>query len=460
MAKQSALDLVFNVRRQKPELISPAKPTPHEVKFLSNIDCQEFLRTQIPCIHFSSHKSSMAGKDPAKVIRDALANALVFYYPLAGRLREGEGGKIVVECNGEGAMFIEADADITLQQFGDDLQPPFPCFEDLLYSPPGSDKILYCPILLIQVTRLKCGGFICGIRVNHIICDGYGFLLFMKTLSEMANGATEPLILPVWHRELLNARDPPNITCKHHEYDEVIDATNSSTNIVHRSFFFGPTEVSSLRRLLPDHLRQSSSSFEVITACLWRCRAKALQVDPHKEVRIMVVVNGHFRRNGLNPPLLPKGYYGNAIVFPTAISTIGKLCESPLGYALELVRKAKAEVNDEYFHSAADLIATRGPTCSWTMLSCMVSDLSSLRFRDVDFGWGKAVYAGPAKSGLDTFQGLIFYVGHANSKGEEGRIVPVCLPPECMERFAKELDLILNGVQWQIQESTSVKSKI
>jgi hypothetical protein len=33
-----------------------------------------------------------------------------------------------VECMAEGVVFIEADADITLQQFGDvDLQPPFPC---------------------------------------------------------------------------------------------------------------------------------------------------------------------------------------------------------------------------------------------------------------------------------------------------------------------------------------------
>ncbi|XP_054818429.1 benzyl alcohol O-benzoyltransferase-like isoform X2 [Prosopis cineraria] len=457
MAKQSHLDLVLNVRRQKPELISPAKLTPHEVKILSNIDDQQFLRIHFSIILFYRPNPSMAGKDPVKVIRDALAEALVFYYPLAGRLREGEGRKLMVECNGKGVMFIEADADVMLQQFGDDLQPPFPCLEDLLYSPPGCDKILHCPILL--VTRLKCGGFIFGLRINHSVCDGYGILQFMNALCDIANGANEPLVLPVWHRELLNARDPPNVTCMHHEYDEVIDTMNSSINIVHRSFFFRSTEVSSLRRLLPDHLRQSSSSSEVITACLWRCRTKALQLDPHKEVRLMVVVNGHFRRNGLNRPLLPKGYYGNATVFPTAISTVGKLCESPLGYALELVRKAKAEVNDEYFHSVADLIATREPTCSGTMLSCMVSDFMALGFRNVDFGWGKAAYAGPAKT-LDTFLGQMFYVGHTNSKGEEGRMVTVCLPLECMERFAKELDLLLNGVQWQIQESTSVRSKI
>ncbi|XP_028800758.1 benzyl alcohol O-benzoyltransferase-like [Neltuma alba] len=124
-------NLVFTVRRQKPELISPANPTPHEVKLLSDIDDQHFLRVQFQLIHFYHPEPSMAGKDPVKVIREALAQTLVFYYPFAGRLREGEGCKLMVECNGEGVMFTEADADVTLQQFGDDLQSPFPCFEDL-----------------------------------------------------------------------------------------------------------------------------------------------------------------------------------------------------------------------------------------------------------------------------------------------------------------------------------------
>ncbi|XP_028799854.1 benzyl alcohol O-benzoyltransferase-like [Neltuma alba] len=459
MAQPSPSDLIFTVRRQKPELISPAKPTPHEIKPLSDLDDQHFLRMQISLIHFYRPKPSMAGKDPVKAIREALAQTLVFYYPFAGRLKEGGGRKLMVDCNEEGVMFTEADADVTLQQFGDDLHPPFPCLQDLLHSPPGSDEIVHRPILLIQVTRLKCGGFIFGLRMTHCLCDGPGIVQFLNSLAEFANGATEPSIQPVWHRVLLNARDPPLVSCTHHEYDEeVIDTTNPSTNTILRSFFFGPTEISSLRRLLPDHLRQSSS-FEVVTACLWLCRTKALQLDPQKDVRMMIVVNARFGRNKLNPPL-SKGYYGNATMFPAAISTAGKLCESPLGYALELVKKAKAEVDEEYLRSTIDLIATKRPRLCGILRSCMVSDLSYLGFGDVDFGWGKAVYAGIAKNPLETFQGLTAYVGYKNSKGEAGRVVPICLPQECMERFAKELDCLLNGVPQEIQESTSVIAEL
>ena len=86
-----------------------------------------------------------------KVIREAIAKALVFYYPFAGRLRECAGRKLVVDCTGEGVMFIEADAEVTLEQFGEELQPPFPCLEELLYDVPESAGVLHCPLLLIQV---------------------------------------------------------------------------------------------------------------------------------------------------------------------------------------------------------------------------------------------------------------------------------------------------------------------
>lgn len=147
----SSPSLVFTVQRCQPELVAPAKPTPREVKPLSDIDDQQGLRFQIPFILFYGNEPSMAGKDPAKVIREALAQTLVFYYPFAGRIREGPGRKLVVDCTGEGLMFIEADADATLDQLGDTLQPPFPCFEQLLYDVPGSEGVIDCPLMLFQV---------------------------------------------------------------------------------------------------------------------------------------------------------------------------------------------------------------------------------------------------------------------------------------------------------------------
>lgn len=95
----SSIPLVFSVRRCKPELVPRIKPTPREHKLLSDIDDQPALRVQVPFIQFYKYHPSMQRKDPTKVIREALANALVFYYPLAGRLKEGANGKFIVDCN-------------------------------------------------------------------------------------------------------------------------------------------------------------------------------------------------------------------------------------------------------------------------------------------------------------------------------------------------------------------------
>jgi benzyl alcohol O-benzoyltransferase len=143
--------LKFTVRRRPAELVAPAAPTPHELKPLSDIDDHDRLRFHISTIQFYRRKESMSGVDPAVVIRDAIAKALVHYYPFAGRLKELGGRKLAVDCAGQGVLFVEADTDVHLEQFGDPLLPPFPCVEELITDVPGSSAILNCPLLVFQV---------------------------------------------------------------------------------------------------------------------------------------------------------------------------------------------------------------------------------------------------------------------------------------------------------------------
>ena len=76
----------------------------------------------------------------------------MYYYPLAGRIREGPNRKLMVDCNGEGILFVEASADVTL--LGDKILPPCPLLEVFLFNFPGSDGIIGCPLLLVQVSQL------------------------------------------------------------------------------------------------------------------------------------------------------------------------------------------------------------------------------------------------------------------------------------------------------------------
>lgn len=227
----------------------------------------------------------------------------------------------------------------------------------------------------------------------------------------------------------------------HHEYDDVPDTKGTLIpldDMVHRSFFFGPTEISALRSHLPLHLRRCST-FELLTACLWRCRTIAISPDPDEEVRILCIVNS---RKRFNPPL-PEGYYGNAFAFPVAIATAGNLSRKPFEYALELVMKTKSDVTEEYMKSVADLMVIRGRPHFAVVRSYLVSDVTRAGFGEVDFGWGEAAYGGPAKGGVGAIPGVAsFYIPFKNKRGEKGIVVPICLAANAMEVFVKELEMM------------------
>ncbi|MED6171319.1 hypothetical protein PIB30_039672 [Stylosanthes scabra] len=125
------------------------------------------------------------------------------------------------------------------------------------------------------------------------------------------------------------------------------------------------------------------------------------------------------------------------------VSTVGKICRSPLSYALELVKKAKNEASEEYVRSVVDLLAVKKGISLTETGSFIMSD-SRIAFRDVDYGLGKPLYSGVAKAGVGDFHSVSFYVTHTNSKGEHGAVVPICLPEEAMVRFEQELNEILN----------------
>ena len=94
--------------------------------------------------------------------------------------------------------------------------------------------------------------------------------------------------------------------------------------------------------------------------------------------------------------------------------------------------------------SVADMMVTKGRPHFAVVRSYLVSDLTRAGFGDVDFGWGKAVYGGAAKGGVGAIPGVAsFYIPFRNGKGEDGIVVPFCLPAVAMEIFVKELNGLL-----------------
>ncbi|KAL6660648.1 hypothetical protein ACP70R_001683 [Stipagrostis hirtigluma subsp. patula] len=454
----SAAALKFTVRRCPAVLVAPAAPTPRELKRLSDIDDQDAMRLHIPLIHFYRRNDASlggGGRDPAPVIRAAVAGALVHYYPFAGRLRELEGRKLAVDCTGEGVLFTEADAGVRLDQLGGTLLPPFPCLDELVFDVPGSSSVLGSPLLLFQVTRLACGGFVLAVRLHHAMADGHGVAQFLGAVAELARGAPAPTVPPVWRRELLEARDPPRPSFAHREYDEGGGAaiTVPPDGMAYRYFFFGPRELAAMRTHLPPHLQKSATSFDVLAGCLWRCRTAALAPDAGEETRMICIVNARTRRQaGAVGGGVPRGYYGNAFAFPVAVSTAGELCASPVGHAVELVKEAKGEVGMEYIRSVADLMVLRGRPRITVAGTFLVSDVTKAGFGDLDFGWGKPAYGGTAEAVGRIPWVASFLIPFKNAEGEDGIAVQMCLPAPAMDRFAEDMGELLRPHAGEVAE--------
>ncbi|KAJ7962429.1 Benzyl alcohol O-benzoyltransferase [Quillaja saponaria] len=414
----------LKVKRWEPKLIVPAKPTPYEQKKLSDIDNQEALRYQVPIIMFYPNNLLNEGKDPAKVICEAVGKALVPYYPFAGRLiEEGPNKKLTVDCNEEGVLFIEAEANVTLDQLGHIILPlTGPFLDEFLHDLPGCEGIIGCPLLLFQVTRLLCGGFVFAVRINHTMADAPGMMQFLNAIAEFAHGATEPSVSPVWERHLLNARDPPRINLDTNQVMEV------QPKMVIETFYFGPSEINAIKK----HVEERCTTFELLTACLWKCRTEALELEPEQIVRLSFVVNLRWKKHkNLH---VPSGYYGNAFGFPVVISKAGDLCKNSLGYVVELVKKTKAQMSENYVKSVADFMVIMGQPESLKG-NFFVSDVTRVGYGELDFGWGKPVCAGPCRVSRHL---ACVYRRHRN-RGEDGIAVPICLPELAMARFCQEL---------------------
>ena len=290
----------FAVHRRKLVLVGPAGPTPRETKRLSDIDDQETLRGYLPFVYFYRRGTGAHAdddrNDPADVIRRALGEALVPYYPLAGRLREVEGRTLVVECTGEGVAFVEADADVRLAglEAAGPLMSPFPWIDQLLCDVDRSSGVLNCPLLFIQVTRLLCGGFVLALHINHNISDGIGLGHFLSAVAELARGlparTTAP---PPWSRELLEARVPPRPAFPHRVYDAAPIPPPPGDMVV-RTFTFARRDVAAIKARLLTHLHGTATTFEALTAALWRARTAARELSPREEVRLVASASGAF----------------------------------------------------------------------------------------------------------------------------------------------------------------------
>lgn len=136
------------VEVKEPQLVVPAESTPHLVYFLNNLD--QNIAVSMRTVYFFMAREEKKHEDPAPVIKDALSKLLVHFYPMAGRLGISEDFKLQVDCQEQGAVFVEATANKCIAELGE-ISSPTPFMRELVYEFPNAKNILEVPPLIVQV---------------------------------------------------------------------------------------------------------------------------------------------------------------------------------------------------------------------------------------------------------------------------------------------------------------------
>ncbi|KAF9674587.1 hypothetical protein SADUNF_Sadunf10G0142500 [Salix dunnii] len=385
-------------------VIKPSEPTPSRVLSLSALDSQLFLRFTVEYLLVFKARPGLDQSVITARVKAALAKILVPYYPLAGRVRANpDSSSLEVVCRSQGAVFMEAVSDLTINDF--DRAPRYVTQWRKLLSLNVADVLKGAPLLVIQLTWLKGGDATLGVGFNHCVCDGIGSAEFLNSFAELAASQNQVVDLkprPIWDRHRFDPTKASHCYPGNHlEFSRVPDLCGftsrfSDEKLIPTSIIFDKRWLNELKRLAlstSGPFEVTYTSYEVLSAHVWRSWARALNFPSNQILKLLFSINV---RNRVKPGV-PSGYYGNAFVLGCAQTTVKDLAEKGLGHAAMLIKRAKERVDNEYVRSVIVSVShTRA--CPDSVGVLIMSQWSRLGLDRVDFGMGKPVHVGPVCS--------------------------------------------------------------
>ncbi|WCJ30073.1 HXXXD-type acyl-transferase family protein [Euphorbia peplus] len=419
-------------------MVRPSKETPEMNLWLSDLDLL-VTRSHVPTVYFYKPQPNHTNSNffDAKVLKDALSEVLVHFYPVAGRLGTDDNGRVHINCNGHGALFIEAGTTSFLDRFGDFS----PCSDMLNLVPTfdSRDDISSYPLFAMQLTRFRCGSISIGVSLHHIVMDGVSAIHFINSWSDIARGmsiANPPFI----DRTLLNVEvSLPTSTFHHIEYDPPpkMKHTNTQTHdskpTCTKVFKITLDQLTSLKSKVKSGIRYST--YNILTAHIWYCVCKARELCKDQTVKLFIPTDGRLR---LNPPL-PHGYFGNVQFTTTVLSTASEIESSPLEHIVQKIHQSLKKMDDRYLRSALsylkklpDLTGVRRGPHTFKCPNLDIVSWTRLPIYEADFGWGRPIYMGRAKV---SSEGMVCIVPSPNDDGTLSLIVG--LHADHMDSFSK-----------------------
>ncbi|KAH7652054.1 Benzyl alcohol O-benzoyltransferase protein [Dioscorea alata] len=411
----------FIITRSSQAMVLPSKPTYNGNLPLSLVDKALYMRSMMELFQVFH-----TGHHPAKLIRQALAMALVPYYPVAGRLAEDH-----VACTGEGVLFSEATANCSLKDLKINLsQPLLIPVNDLL---PTIDATTQDLILMIQVTEFTCGGFVVCFGYNHAVFDGYGIMNFFRAVGEIARGLEKPVIEPIWCREIIPGPPPPKPVAH--------PSSSSAIPYLHLEFSTLDIQLDKIKEGFMKDTGRTCSDFDVVVAALLQCRTRAINPEHAETLDFHLVCTSDGRP--LLHELIPgyEGYYGNCTSHSLVTAPASKIMQATVTDIVGWILDAKERVSDEFWKWLRGEHSDKSITNVCNYETIVVTDVDELGSKDVNYGWGAPVQSGK----LSYSDHMVYCMVDSSLKIEGGvRITGRLVREEHLQAFHDEMDKACN----------------
>ncbi|OAY84156.1 putative acetyltransferase [Ananas comosus] len=292
--------------------------TPWDIAMLSAHYIQKGLLFANP-----PSSSSLDPKQLIEQLKSSLSVALLQFYQLAGRLvteedRDADGEvkstSVYIDCDGQGAEFVHAVADGIKVADVLALSGDLPKFLHDFFQLDGAVNHdgHFSTLLSVQLTELVDGVFL-GCSFNHVVGDGTAYWKFFNTWAEIARatdrggsgggGLSRP---PVHDRWFLEGHGAPPLKLPLTDPSRFL-LRFAPPPLRERMFHFSREAVARLKARANEECgRGDLSSFQSLTALLWRAVTRARGLAPGQATSCRVAIENRAR---LRPPLA-KEYFG------------------------------------------------------------------------------------------------------------------------------------------------------
>ncbi|XP_050206872.1 stemmadenine O-acetyltransferase-like [Mercurialis annua] len=373
------------------ETIRPSSPTPDNLKILNLSLLDQFTPityTSLLLFYPQNDGEDVDRHEKIQKLKKSLSDTLTHFYPLAGRIRDNSS----IDCNDEGAEFIEARTDCLLSEFFKN--PDTKILNWFLPAAVESPEAATGNLLLVQATSFDCGGLAVGICVSHKMADASTLSTFTKCWSAVAHNASSKAVVtpPVFMGSSIFP--PIDISIPRTSIDLM------QKNCITKRFVFTASKITTLKAKLASETALDPTRVEAVSGLLWKTAMTALRAKLGYSRPSIWSISINMRSRFLPP--LPENYSGNCVGHIAPKMTDEDRCELDLKETFRKIRKEMEGFSENYvkkLQGEGALQAICGVSKEFGEL-VMSNEIdfyictSWCRFGlyDADFGWGRPVW--------------------------------------------------------------------